>query len=431
VGAVVTLVWVVRFLAMSSVLAGRCVLRDAHDPESPTLTPTRALDGKGGTPRVSVVVAAKDEEANIEACLTSVLVQDYPHLQVIAVDDRSTDRTPAILAELALRFPDRLQVLTVHQIAEGWFGKCNAMRTGVAAATGGWLLFSDADCQFSSRGTIRLAINEALADNVDFLTMSPQLESPTLWERIVQPVCVLILMSWFRPDRVNDPAKRTAYANGAFMLMRRECYDAIGGHAAVRTQLNEDIVMARLAKATGRRLRVVGNDGLLSSRMYPCFVDGFRGWSRIFCGSLSAPLRVVAALLLVLLFSIAPWVTLVGLVLATPFAASAAWTWALLAWSAAVIAQQACLWRVYGLLTVGRRWSLTFIIGAVVAALMLVNALLKCLGATKTTWRSTTYRGNRTVGAFSEGITAPPAKEPIPEAPLDVVNLRVRSEPRP
>ncbi len=385
-GVAVTLVWLTRFLAIGPVLARRCVLRE------------NTTKGKGPSlPSVSVVLAAKDEEANVEACLTSLLTQDYPNFQVIAVDDRSTDRTPSILADLQARFPDRLRVLTVHHLAEGWFGKCNAMRTGVEVAAGEWLLFSDADCEFRSRHTIRLAMDEALAQRADFLTLVPQLDSPAVWERIVQPVCVIILMSWFRPDRVNDPGKRTAYANGAFMLMRRECYDAVGGHAAVRSRLNEDIDLARLTKASGRRLRVVGNEGLLSSRMYPSFAAGFRGWSRIFCGSLSAPSRVTIALLLVFTFSVAPWASLIALLLMAPSVATPGWTYALWTWAAAVVMQQICLWRLYAALTVGRPWSFTYFGGAVVAAIMLLNALLKALGATKTTWRSTTYRRDRTV----------------------------------
>lgn len=85
---------------------------------------------------------------------------------------------------------------------------------------------------------------------VDFLTIIPELEVRANWERVIQPACAFVLMVWFQPDRVNNPKKATAYANGAFMLLHRKCYGAIGGHEEVRCELNEDIRMARLAAAT-------------------------------------------------------------------------------------------------------------------------------------------------------------------------------------
>ncbi len=401
-GWAVAIVWFLRGAAMGPILAQRRIL---HEGLRPVTSP-------GPLPRVSVVIAAKDEQDNIEACLNSVLAQDYPDFEVIVADDRSTDRTPRILADLKSRFPHRLRVVTISQLADGWFGKCNAMREAVQLATRDWLLFSDADCQFTSPHTIRLAMEEAVSQRIDFLTMIPQLIPLALWEKIVQPVCAIILMAWFQPARVNNPAKKTAYANGAFMLMSRRCYEGIGGHAAVRNRLNEDIDFARLAKTAGWRLRVVENDGLLSSRMYPGFTQGFRGWSRIFYGSLSSRARVGLALLSVVLVSVAPWLSLAAAVVLASTVGPAGWKYALYAWAAAVLSQQAALWRVYGVMTVSRIWSLTYFLGAVVTAAALANAFLKALGATKTTWRATTYRGDGTVHAASAKPTAGEGETP-------------------
>ncbi len=104
------------------------------------------------------------------------------------------------------------------------------MREGVRASRGEWLLFTDADCRYVSRSAILLAIDDAIRKDVDFLTVIPELEAKEVWERILQPVCSLVLMYWFQPQKVNDPRCKDAYANGAFMLLRRTCYDAIGGH---------------------------------------------------------------------------------------------------------------------------------------------------------------------------------------------------------
>ena len=124
----------------------------------------------------------------------------------------------------------------------------------------------------------------ALREQVDLLSVLPVLETQTVWERIIQPVAGAVMVFWFNPIRVNDPARKAAYANGAFMLIRKEAYEKVGGHAAVRRQLNEDLHMAKLIKQQGLRLRVVQNDGLYLTRMYRNFHETWRGWSRIFYG---------------------------------------------------------------------------------------------------------------------------------------------------
>lgn len=365
-------------------------------------------------------MAAKDEEANIETCVRSVLAQDYPNFELIVVDDRSRDGTPAILAKLASecnvrRTDDSLaspvgkggqkgvapsavtmRVLTVHELPDGWFGKNNAMRQGVTASTGEWLLFTDADCRFTSKKAISAAMNAALGQKTDFLSIIPLLDAHAAWEHILQPVCALVLMFWFRPEKVNDPRCKSAYANGAFMLMTRRCYDGVGGHNAVRTELNEDIQLARLAKQAGFRLRVVENDELYRTRMYATFRQAWRGWSRIFAGSLLRPARVFAAASMVLVFSTIPWPAALAS-LAFWLAGSdgnSARLWAISAtiWGAAVILMHVCLWGLYGALGFGRRWSLLYLPGAALMFGILLNSLAKVMGTTSTTWRGTTYR---------------------------------------
>ena len=198
-------------------------------------------------PKLSVLVAAKDEEDNIETCVRTLIDQDYPHFEIIAVDDRSTDGTPAILDRIQGEHPDVFQAVHVKHLPDGWFGKNNAMHTGVSKASGDWLCFVDADCRQTSPKTLSMAMQEALANEVDFLSVLPVLETKSFWERVIQPECAAIMVIWFNPEKVNDPASKAAYANGAFMLMSRDTYKTIGGHESVRTELNEDMHMARLA----------------------------------------------------------------------------------------------------------------------------------------------------------------------------------------
>jgi chlorobactene glucosyltransferase len=395
-GLLVLGVWTARMVLLGQAIRGRTILEEQ-----------RATSLSSRLPRVSVLVAAKDEQANIETCVRTLLEQDFPSFEVIVADDRSSDRTPAILGMLQQEFPTRLEVVTIRSVEAGWFGKCHAMRAAVRAASpdSEWLLMTDADCRFVSPLALRCGVEEALATGSDFLTVIPQLDAPTWWERLVQPVCALVLMYWFQPQRVNDPKQKTAYANGAYMLVRRRCYSAIGGHEAVRDQLNEDIQLARAAKASGWRLRVVENEGLYRTRMYATFGQAHRGWSRIFSGALRSPSKVALAAGLVFTFAFLPLVATVAC--AFPFVRATHEGGApLAAWAAALLAEHVVVWRLYAMMKVGRAWSLLYPAGAIAGVCMLLSAMLKSFGATSTTWRDTTYRA---------GKALPPA--PAPEAP--------------
>jgi chlorobactene glucosyltransferase len=415
--AVIGLVWLIRCVSVGQVLRKRSVLTSRSYPGPPP-------DAGDPARHASVIVAAKDEEDNIETCIRGLLDQDYPNFEVIAVDDRSRDRTPQILQRLledssAGRVPFR--VITVKTLSDGWFGKNNAMREGVAVATGPWLLFTDADCRQTSRKTISMAMREAVATEADFLSITPVLEARALWERIVQPVCSMALMIWFLPHRVNKPERKTAYANGAFMLMHRDCYDTIGGHERVRTQVNEDIHMARFAKQAGLRLRVVENDDLYRTRMYDTPRQAWRGWSRIFYGCLETLPRLMAAAALIVVVGIIPWasliVALLGLVYATSSHAGtdvvAPWMTAAVAWFVVVALMQFVTWRAYAIMRAGPLWSLYYLLGAFVTVSMLINAMFKVTGASRTTWRGTTYQGDRLVDT---GDTADREPKPAGDA---------------
>ena len=387
-GGAIALVWLVRLVAFGVALRGRRLLKS---------------DGCVATiadrPRISVLVAARNEEAHIETCVTTLLDQDYGDLELIVVDDRSDDRTPEILSRMEKASQDGdarpLCVLTVTSVPAGWLGKNNAMRQGVSAATGEWLLFTDADCRFTSPSAVSIALTEALEQKIDFLTIIPGLDVRTVWERILQPVCALVLMVWFQPTRVNDPKRSTAYANGAFMLMRRACYEAIGGHERVRGAINEDIQFARLTKERGLRLCVYENEGLYQTRMYDTVGEAWSGWSRIFSGSLGTVGRTAIAALLVLTFSIGPWlgVALTALMMDGEARLTALWVWI-----GAATVMQIVAWRLYGAIGFGRGWSLTYVLGAAATFAVLINATLKTSGMTTITWRNTTYRRSKRCG---------------------------------
>jgi len=380
------LVWLMRHITITDSIHGQETLGS----NSPLCQDQQA-------PRISVLVAARDEQDNIQRCIQSLLSQDYPNCQLIAINDRSSDQTGQILHSLAQKNDQRIKVIDVEDLPPGWFGKNNAMRLGMQQAHGDWLLFTDADCNFICPQTLSVAMRYALDNQIDFLSILPVLHTSSTWERIIQPVCGAILMFWFRPQWVNDPARSTAYANGAFMLMTRRCYDQIGGHEATRTQVNEDMHMARHAKQGGLKLRVVQNSDLYRTRMYDSFAASYHGWSRIFYGCFASFRRLAVALTLLAVMSMLPYVVLATSLL---IAILNGWQLSRIGWltlslaAFATIAQQSALTRLYHL--TGSRWyrALTYPIGAALALGMLASAIVKQLGG-RVTWRGRQYRQDK------------------------------------
>ncbi len=393
------IVWAVLLCGVACIWASR---HSAISRARRELIPLRASSFDGppsDPPLVSVVIAAKDEESNIEPAVRTFLSQDYPSYEVIVVNDRSTDRTGSILESIRAEQPDgRLKVVHVKQLREGWFGKNNAMREGVEQARGQWLCFGDADCRQTSCRTLSVAVRHAIENKVDFLSVLPRLETQSLWERIIQPVCGAVMVFWFNPESVNNAKLPNAYANGAFMLMSRRCYEIIGGHEAVRTQINEDMHLAKLAKAKGQRLFVMQNEDLYTVRMYSRFREIWRGWSRIFFGCFETFRRLRITLVMLLTTNVFPHLSLLiaACVLAVKgwSAVGSGWQFVAVAGLLAVLAQQTVIVRYYRLSQANPWLAPTFIVGAVVCVGMLVNAMFKLNGRTSTTWRGTTYRGN-------------------------------------
>ncbi len=378
----ITLVWLTRHIEL-----GRACRR---------VVTLRPGDGRGslpGNPKVSVLVAAKDEEANIGTCATTLLRQDYPNYDVTIINDRSTDRTEEILLGIQKNDPNgaKLRVLTVQELPAGWAGKNNAMRMGIEQAKGEWLLLSDADCRQTCDQTISAAMNYALAEKVDLLSILPVLETQTVWERIIQPVAGAVMVFWFNPLRVNNPASRAAYANGAFMLIRREAYEAVGGHAAVRRQLNEDLHMAKLIKQQGLRLRVVQNDGLYLTRMYRNFHETWRGWSRIFYGCFGTVRQLLISAAMLVVMSLLPWISFVIALVGMLASGRPEWDGLWMVSILTILVQLSVLARFYRISHSPVEYIVTWPLGAALCVGMLVSAIGKTLGLTRTAWRGRVY----------------------------------------
>lgn len=228
-------------------------------------------------PRVSIIVAARDEAPRIESALHSLFAQCYPSFEVIAVDDRSTDDTGAIL-ERVQREDVRLRVLHVDAVPEGWLGKNHALHRGAEVATGELLLFADADVHLDPTALSRAVrvMRESMADH---LTVIPELIAPTRLTRLVVEYFWLSYQLYTRPWKVHDP-RSTAHAGvGAFNLVRASVYRRIGGHSAIALRPDDDIKLGKLVKLRGGRQRALLGVGLVRVEWYPtvrAFVRGMR-----------------------------------------------------------------------------------------------------------------------------------------------------------
>ena len=226
---------------------------------------------------VSAIVPARNEETTIASAVASLAAQ--PEIkEIIVVDDQSSDGTGAELERLSSRYP-QLRVLETNALPDGWVGKNYAVSLGVAQATGDWLLFTDADGVHLPGSTAR-ALADAAAAGAGLLSYSPEQEMHAWWERALIPFIYARLGQKFSYDAVNDPHSQAAAANGQYLLIRREDYDRIGGHAAVAGEVLEDVALARLAKQAGIRLHFASGFGIIRVRMYRTFGAMWQGWTK-------------------------------------------------------------------------------------------------------------------------------------------------------
>jgi hypothetical protein len=261
------------------------LLRARHsrslDEESPETT--------GDVPLVSLVIPARNEVRNIRRCVTSALASTYPSLEIVVVDDHSVDDTGAIVTELATLDP-RLRVVTPPPLPEGWFGKQWACHAGARAARGGVLGFMDADT-WQAPDLVARTVNAMRARHADMLTVAGEQEMGSFWERLVQPQVFAILGARYGGTEVVNESRHAAnkIANGQCMFFRRDAYDAMDGHAAVRDKVAEDLALAQHWFSAGRRVAMVLGLAQLRTRMYTSLRELVEGWGKnIYAGGRDA-----------------------------------------------------------------------------------------------------------------------------------------------
>ena len=335
-------------------------------------------------PRISVCVPARNEERGIHACLQSLLNQDYPNFEVIAIDDHSTDNTGDIMRALAQE-NSRLKVLEGADLPDDWLGKPFALHQAFKVAQGEYLLFTDADPVFQS-AALNTAVHFMRARELDVLTLMPRAEFGSFWEKAVQPVIFGFIASLTRFKNVNDPNHRSAMGFGAFLMFRRSAYEKIGGHEAGKADVLEDVLIAKRAKRAGLKLFVADAKQLFSIRMYFGLKEIWFGWEKnMFLAMKYSVLRATYKVSVVLGFVFTPYI-----ILAINIFEHIGWLWVGMALLGVVLVSAAAC-KTCDEMGLQRKNAVFFPIGALLMSAIMANSMFHTRIRKKTTWRGRVY----------------------------------------
>jgi chlorobactene glucosyltransferase len=312
---------------------------EAHAPE--------AFD-EPTSPLVSIVVPARNEARNIERCMRSILASEWKKLELIVVNDHSTDGTGEIARRIAAE-DSRVTVIDAPDLPAGWFGKQWACHNGVQRAKGQVFLFTDADTKHGPLVLPR-SLRVMRERGAALFSVHPGQEYGTFWERLLMPqVIALIVLRYGNTETMNRSTNPLVkLANGQFLMISREWYNRVGGHEAVRTHVAEDLRLAQVVCGAGGNVQVLDGRGEIETRMYQGLGELMVGWSKnIYAGgrdTIQAP-PIVHAVFRVffpvpMLWNVAPVVVSIlslGGLLSPPFlwwavtaylASVAFWLWA-------------------------------------------------------------------------------------------------------
>jgi glycosyltransferase involved in cell wall biosynthesis len=256
-GGILALAWVSRIVEAAF---GMPQVADIARPEW-----DRKPEGANGGPRISIIVPACNEEEHIRDTLLQLLALDYSNYEIIAVNDRSTDRTGEQMDEVAAspRAHGLLQVIHISELPSGWLGKTHAMWTAGQQASGDWLLFTDADVLFKP-DSLRRAVAYAEAERADHVVLFPRMIMKRPGEKMMIAFFQALFVFGHRPWKVADPKSRDHMGVGAFNLVRRPVYDAVGTYLALRMEVLDDMKLGKVIKNAGFAQRNVFGEDLIS-----------------------------------------------------------------------------------------------------------------------------------------------------------------------
>lgn len=341
-------------------------------------------------PFVSIIVPARNEAENISACVATLVNSEYPALEVIVVDDQSTDGTAEVVRIIAERSAGRVRLIEGAAPPAGWIGKSWACWQGYQVARGTVLLFTDADTRHDD-ALLAHAVGALHVTGADLLSVLPRQRMNTFWERVVLPqIFTLIILRFHDVDRVSRARRaRDVIANGQYMLFTREAYEAVGAHEAVRDDVVEDLALAQRIIAAGRTLRLAHADDMMEVRMYRSLGGIMEGWTKnLALGSRRTVAPLLAPVLpwLLAAFTFAVWVlppTLLALSLVSPIGDS------LRGWTLTVTFASVVTWALVHLsMRIPPQHALLYPLGAAIITVLFVRSGLR--GA-RVVWRGREY----------------------------------------
>lgn len=376
---VFTLPWVALVLVMPIMLLRR--------PRLSSFAPPAAEN----TPLVSIIVPARDEAVNISVCLASLLNSLYSRVEIVVVDDGSVDGTGDIVKILADHSDGRVQLVDGEPLPPGWLGKPWACWQGYRRARGDLLLFTDADTRHEDMLLSR-AVGALQRRGADMVSVMPRQVMIGFWERMILPhIFGLLSLRFIHLERVNRTrSPRDAIANGQFMLFRREAYEAIGGHEALRAEVVEDQRLAQRLVASERRILIAHAEDLMETRMYRSLHGIIEGWTKnLAIGSRRAAPAwagpavpwVIAAFLILI------WVVPPALLVGILITGRGGWVQG---WSLAVTAISLLFWLLaHAVQRVPLLYALAYPVGALASAWLFVRSALR---GPKIAWKGREYR---------------------------------------
>jgi chlorobactene glucosyltransferase len=377
-GAIASLPWVVVPIVTAIRVHNSTSLDDesADPPAQPRL--------------VSVVIPARNEARNIERSVRSVLTTTYPNLEVIVVDDHSTDGTGDIAREIAVG-DSRVRVIDNPSLPEGWFGKQWACQSGARAANGEIICFADADTT-QSTDLITRSVNAIVRRDADLFSIAGSQELGGFWEKLVQPQMFGLLTIRYGGTESVTNSKRVydKIANGQCLFVRKATYDELGGHELVRSHVADDMMMAQRFFASGKKVVLENGMAQLSARMYTSLSELIHGWGKnVFAGGRdSVPMGWLGQLAFPFLLLLAPMIVFVP-----PFVLVASllmhWPHALLLWSMVSSAALLVWWiAVYIQMEQSPWYALLTPIGALVVFYIFARAIAR---GRQVTWKDRNY----------------------------------------
>jgi len=332
------------------------------------------------SPRVSLIFAARDEEEKLPIAVKTLSTISYPNLEIIAVDDRSKDRTSAILDKAAHQ-DSRLRVIHVKELPDGWLGKPHALQKAYEASTGEWLLFTDADVRFTPDALSR-AMSLVQSRNADHLTLFGDVDRDGFWETVLLTFFGLAMHLANESHNVSNPNSRAYLGIGAFQLVRRSAYEAVGTHKRLAMEVVDDMKLGKILKLGGHRSCVGLAVGFVAVRWQSGFRNLIRGVTKNFFAALNYSVPFAAAAITgMLLTNFAPFVGVIF---------GHGWVRILAGVSVAI----ALLFHVFVDLgaKISPLYALTHPIGALIFCWMVLRSMIVTLRQGGVVWRDTFYK---------------------------------------